>query len=236
MPRLLRQAQLDLELSKAQTYLIDANISDLGFGHPMQPGGWLTPDNDLQTAVPGLTILCMLSSDAAKLIGSCGIKIDYLHIDGDHSAQGVCADVRNFLPLLSEKAVVSLHDLRLDAVRQAMSEIAREHPGLECVTFSEVGQGTAVLRRRVEALPPSLELSSKSMEDPHRVTLLPPSFIALEVERSQKKARYEQWNYMATPTYRFRYDVVAKAIDSTGAVRNRDRRVTQTRLSVISRL
>jgi len=216
VPRLLRQAQLDLGLSNAQTYLIDANIPDLGFGHPMQPGGWLTPDNDLQTAVPGLTILCMLSSDAAKLLGSGGISIDYLHIDGDHSAQGVCSDVRNYLPLLSEKAVVSLHDLRLDAVRQAMSEIACEYPGLEWVTFSEVGQGTAVLRRRAEALAPSLELSLEATEDLRRVTSLSPSIIASEVERSQKKARYERWNYLATPAYRFRYDIAAKAIDAPG--------------------
>jgi len=216
VPRLLRQAQLDLGLSNAQTYLIDANISDLGFGHPMQPGGWLTPDNDLQTAVPGLTILRMLSSDAAKLLGSGGIKIDYLHVDGDHSTQGVCSDVRNYLPLLSEKAVVSLHDLRLDAVRQAMSEIACEHPGLEWVTFSEVGNGTAVLRRRAEALAPRLELSLKGTEDLRRVTSLPPSLIPREVERSQKKARYEQWSYLATPAYRFRYDIVARAIDASG--------------------
>ncbi len=216
VPRLLRQAQLDLALSNAQTYLIDANISDLGFGHPMQPGGWLTPDNDLQTAVPGLTILCMLSSDAAKLLGSGGIKIDYLHIDGDHSTQGVCSDLRNYLPLLSEKAVVSLHDLRLDAVRQAMSEIACEHPGLEWVTFGEVGNGTAVLRRRAEVLAPSLKLSLRGTEDLRRVTSLPPSLISREVERNQNKARYEQWNYLATPAYRFRYDIVAKAIDAPG--------------------
>src|SRR6202034_861335 len=43
VPRLLRQAQEDLGLANAHTYLIDANLPDLGFGHPMQPGGWITP-------------------------------------------------------------------------------------------------------------------------------------------------------------------------------------------------
>jgi len=41
VPDLLTQAQRDLNLSPAVTYLIDANLPDLEFGSPIQPGGWL---------------------------------------------------------------------------------------------------------------------------------------------------------------------------------------------------
>lgn len=216
VPRLLHQAQEDLRLGNAQTYLIDANLPDLGFGHPMQSGGWLTPENDLQTAWPNLTILRMLSSDAARLFAAAGITIDYLHIDGDHSARGVVADVTDYLPLLSRKAVVSLHDLRMPSVRQAMVEIGRDHPALEWVTFDEIGNGTAILRRRASQLPAPLALSRNAMEDAERPTRLDAALAARQAGRSQAKARYERWHYLTTPGYRSRYAIVAPHIDLPG--------------------
>ncbi|HUC72072.1 MAG TPA: class I SAM-dependent methyltransferase [Stellaceae bacterium] len=214
VPRLLRQAQQDLGLVNAHTYLVDANLPDLGFGHPMQPGGWLTPENDLQTATPGLSILRMLSKDAAQLFASARMTLDYLHIDGDHSARGVVADLSDYLPLLSSKAIVSLHDLRMESVRQAMVDIGRKYPSLEWVTFSEVGNGTAVLRRRSSDLPPRLPLSMRNPEDPKRITLLDETIALHASERSQAKARYERWHYLTTPAYRSRYDIIAKSVDS----------------------
>ena len=216
VPRLLRQAQRDLSLSNAETYLVDANLPDLGFGHPMQAGGWLTPENDLQTAWPGLTILRMLSSDAARLFAAAGITIDYLHIDGDHSARGVVADVVDYLPLLSRRAVVSLHDLRMPSVRQAMTEIARDHPNLEWITFNEIGNGTAILRRRTSELTAPLPLSRDAMEDAGRPTRLDAALALREAERSQAKARYERWHYLTTPAYQSRYAIVAQHIDLPG--------------------
>src|SRR5215472_8046157 len=46
VPDLLAQAQRDLCLDPATTYLIDANLPDLGFGSPIQAGGWLRPESD----------------------------------------------------------------------------------------------------------------------------------------------------------------------------------------------
>jgi hypothetical protein len=213
VPRLLRQAQQDLRLVNAHTYLVDANLPDLGFGHPMQPGGWLTAENDLQSATPGLTILRMLSKDAAQLFASAGMTLDYLHIDGDHSAHGVVADLSDYLPLLSNRAVVSLHDLRMESVRQAMVEIGRRYPTLEWVTFNEIGNGTAVLRRRSSDLPPLLPLSIRNTEDSKRTTRLDETIAVRETERSQAKARYERWHYLTTSAYRSRYDIIAKSVD-----------------------
>jgi Methyltransferase domain len=131
VPRLMRKAQEDVKLDNAYAYLIDANLPDLGFGHPMQAGGWLTPENDLQTSDERLIVLGMLSADAAVLFGASGVQIDYLHIDGDHSASGVLRDLEGYLPLLSPNGVITMHDLRLEAVRLAMSDIAVRHPALE---------------------------------------------------------------------------------------------------------
>jgi hypothetical protein len=216
VPRLLRRAQEDLGLTNAHTYLVDANLPDLGFGHPMQPGGWLTEGNDLQTLTPSLTVLRMLSEDAAQLFASAGVQIDYLHIDGDHSTRGVIADVSSYLPLLSSKAIVSLHDLRMKSVREAMLEVERRYPALEWVTFAEVGNGTAVLRRRSAALPRQLPPSISVTDDLGRATHISEEIALRETEQSQTKARYERWHYLTSPSYRSRYDLVARSIDLAG--------------------
>jgi hypothetical protein len=213
VPRLLWQAQQDLGLSNAQTYLVDANIPDLGFGHPMQKGGWLTPDNDLQEAAPDLTILQMLSRDAAQLFAAAGITIDYLHIDGDHSTRGVVADMSDYLPLLSTRAVISLHDVRAPSVQLAISEILGRHPALESITFGEIGNGTAILRRQASPPPPALPLTLRDPASERRTTRINLSTAAAEIERSQAKSRFERWHYLTTPTYRSRYDLIAGTID-----------------------
>lgn len=38
-------------------------------------------------------------------------KIDLLFIDGDHSIEGVLADWKAYSPLLSEHAIVVMHDI-----------------------------------------------------------------------------------------------------------------------------
>ncbi|HEV2100773.1 MAG TPA: class I SAM-dependent methyltransferase, partial [Stellaceae bacterium] len=159
------------------------------------------------------SLLRMLSADAARLLGSAGVTIDYLHIDGDHSARGVVADLADYLPLLSAKAIVSLHDLRMECVQQAMAAIACKYPALEWITLSEVGNGTAVLRRRASTLPPRLPPLLHDREDTQRTTRLTEAIAIRETERSQAKARYERWHYLTTPAYRSRYDIVARSLD-----------------------
>ena len=94
VPGLLRQAQVDVKLEPAVTYLIDANLPDLGFGGPSLPGSWLSPNNDFLSWADGVVVLPLLSRDAAPLFARNGLSIDYLHIDGDHSKQGVLADLK----------------------------------------------------------------------------------------------------------------------------------------------
>jgi len=90
----------------------------------------------------------MLSQDAAKLFQRQNVKIDYLHIDGDHSKRGVISDFEHYLPLLSAKAVVSIHDLNMQGVQEAISDVRLRHDDWEILTLGDLGAGTAFLRRR----------------------------------------------------------------------------------------
>src|SRR5215469_12543354 len=69
VPDLLAQAQRDLCLDPATTYLIDANLPDLGFGSPIQAGGWLRPESDFSRRASDIIVLKMLSTDAARVFG-----------------------------------------------------------------------------------------------------------------------------------------------------------------------
>src|SRR5581483_11688505 len=45
VPALMRQAQRDLRLDPADTYLVDAILPEAGFGGPEIEGGWRDPDS-----------------------------------------------------------------------------------------------------------------------------------------------------------------------------------------------
>jgi Methyltransferase domain len=208
VPALLAQAQRDLGLRPAATYLVDANLPEVGFGSPLQPGGWMRPENDFLRSNPDIFVLPMLSHDAARLFAGQGVSIDYLHIDGDHSRRGVVADFEDFAPLVSPRGIVSLHDLGMPGVEQAIEEILARHPGWECLRFGELGAGTALLRRRAKAAAVSVDAT--------RRVLLDPGAVETGVAESERRARFERWHYLDTPAYRVRYSLVADFIDRQG--------------------
>ncbi len=93
MPRLMRQAQRDLGVADtARTILIDGNCAEAGWGAPK----WLSSDSFFRREFPDVELLLMTTRDAAqKYFAKRGYKIDYLHIDADHS---------DHLELLSRRA------------------------------------------------------------------------------------------------------------------------------------
>jgi hypothetical protein len=216
VPALLAQAQRDLGLERAATYLVDANLPEVGFGSPLQPGGWLRPENDFQRRNPDIFVLPMLSHDAAALFARQGVLIDYLHIDGDHSRRGVVADFEDYAPLLSPRGIVSLHDLGMPGVEQAMAEIQARHPGWDCLRFGELGAGTAFMRRRAQRAAGAPSQASAAFVDRARRVLLDPSAAAASVVESDHHARFERWHYLDTPAYRSRYNLIADRVDRTG--------------------
>lgn len=52
-------------------------------------------------------------SDRVKEVAALGLKYDLIVIDGDHTYEGVKADVDNYLPYLSDGGIVMFHDSAL---------------------------------------------------------------------------------------------------------------------------
>ncbi|MEM9530705.1 MAG: class I SAM-dependent methyltransferase [Pseudomonadota bacterium] len=213
VPSLMRRAQLDAGIEPASTILIDANLPDLAFGSPGAAGGWLTDENRFLEREQDIQVLSMLSADAAPLLAAEGLRIDHLHIDGDHSARGVLADYSAYSPLLSDRGIVTFHDLRLKGVEEALSEIIGKNPHLEFLSFPEIGSGTGILRKRLPADTPRLGQTRTQLSDPNRKTTVNPDAATESASESQHKARFERWDYLDTGTYQSRYRLVADWID-----------------------
>ena len=216
VPSLMRRAQLDAGIDPSITYLVDANLPDLAFGSPLQSGGWMTSENRFLEREKDIVVLPMLSVDAAQLIARNGIRIDHLHIDGDHSAKGVLADIEAFLPLLSPNGVISMHDLRMPSVNEALASALEKHPGLQLVSFRDIGNGTGVLRRALDASVPRRRQTLADLADPDRKLTIDPASRSTAVEESQHRTGFERWSYLETPAYRLRYKLVSDWIDQDG--------------------
>lgn len=216
VPKLLRRAQLDAGISPSRTYLVDANLPDLGFGSPVQAGGWLTSENNFQSSEHDIVVLNMLSSDAARVFAAQHLSIDYLHIDGDHSRPGVLADFRAYAPLMSDHGVITLHDLRMPGVADAIRTIEAEFPQWDVLTFADVGAGTAAVRRRLPGTIPRRVHSRSMFVDKSRRVDLDPVVIKAETVSSQVRARFERWQYLATDAYRLRYRLALAELDRPG--------------------
>ena len=219
VPELLLRAQKDLKLTGAMTYLVDAVIPELGFGSPLQAGGWLNEENDGLRRASGMTILRMLSVDAARLFAADNIAIDYLHIDADHSTHAVVADFESYSPLLSSRAVVSFHDIRLKSVGDALSLIFARYPGWERLSFPDLGAGTCFIRRcNPEGLPQLVTEHGELLD--HDDTSRPICLTTASAGDAEtlgaanaERARYERWSYLSTTPYRLRYGIAAGYVD-----------------------
>jgi hypothetical protein len=104
VPRLMYQAQVEAHVQSARTILVDADQGDLGRPDYMGRGSFL------RTHFPGIEIVQRDSANYAAEARVSGLKIDYLHIDGDHTYAGALADFENYLPLMSDKSLISFHD------------------------------------------------------------------------------------------------------------------------------
>jgi cephalosporin hydroxylase len=69
----------------------------------------------------GITVMHMPSEKAAPKFSVC--EIDFLYIDGDHSTEGVMADIKNYLPKVSIGGIISGDDYDLETVRVAVDKL-----------------------------------------------------------------------------------------------------------------
>jgi hypothetical protein len=117
IPRIMTQARIDLHSQRifegnndvkwgdiGTTYLVDANN---GIGGKTD---WVDKDSFFRTNFGTRIILDTSENAYYNFFVKQDIKIDYLHIDGDHSYEGVKKDFELYSTLLSDRGIVSIHD------------------------------------------------------------------------------------------------------------------------------
>lgn len=102
VPKLMRQAQRDQDIPGSKTYLIDADIS--GWGNPDYHGR----ETKFRQNYPEVILIKEKTIDAVKHFSP--LSIDYLHIDADHSYEGVKADHAAYYPLVKSGGIITFHD------------------------------------------------------------------------------------------------------------------------------
>jgi hypothetical protein len=152
VPRLMRQAQRDLGLSGARTILVDANLPEAGWDSPK----WLDDDSFFRRQFPDIELRVEKTIDAAySYFVPNSIKIDYLHIDADHSFLACLFDFQVYSTLLSPNGVISFHDTsteREKAVKNmGVPEVIRHIRNMkewDVLDFPNLGAGSAVVKRK----------------------------------------------------------------------------------------
>lgn len=111
-------------------------------------------------AGPGQTVVPLLRADSHRPETLAAVRrtlgdrpLDFLFVDGDHSAEGVRADVADYLPLLRPGGIAAFHDIvdgppeAVGGVPEVWRELRRRHPSHEHVeSWSQGGLGIGVVR------------------------------------------------------------------------------------------
>ena len=154
VPRMMVQAHRDMLAAgwlekDNKVVLVDANIGP--WGRPV----WLTEDSYFRKTFPEVEILFETTEKAAKLLQERGIWINYLHVDADHSKEGVLSDLRDYVSLMTVDGIITLHDTdparRNPKVSQPPSgaldgiEAFAKECAVDVVNFPSVGCGTAIM-------------------------------------------------------------------------------------------
>jgi hypothetical protein len=137
VPRIMRQAQRDLQLKNAKTILIDGNMGV--FGRP----DWISGDTFFRKEFPEIQIIIDTTHNASKILDR-SEKINYLHIDADHSLEGVLQDFEDYLPLMARHGIITFHDTGNHLPCSEVIHVLRKR-GYPVVNFHNFGAGTAIL-------------------------------------------------------------------------------------------
>jgi hypothetical protein len=154
VPRMMRQAQRDLELKDSRTFLVDGSK----FVEPEKKEIWGSPcwlpeDSTFRTNYPEIELVLDLTERAFhEVFKPRQLKIDYLHIDADHHYEGAKLDWDLYSTLVPDEGVITLHDTvnyrEPCGVYRLIDEI-REEGKYDVVNFP-IKYGTAILRKRTD--------------------------------------------------------------------------------------
>ncbi len=220
VPKIVAQAQKDMEQEGAVTYLVDAYI-DVKNHKTGQNYGQPRWDKDEKT-LDNLYIMIMRSSYAAHLFKKENIKIDYLHIDGDHSIKGILEDWRYYSPLLSENAIVTFHDyLSVPDVHAALEEIKKDYPNIEYIILPDSGAGTIIAQLgglNIKGTPTKSKnektLLSLFNKDKKYLMMEEAFFLKDRLTSLEREDNKEFYHYLKTEKFKEIYKIIVDFIDS----------------------
>ncbi len=137
VPRVLRQAQRDLNIADSKTVLVDGNLGK--WGRPL----WLNKESFFRQQYPEIEIILDTTARVSKAQAK-EWKIDYLHIDADRSTMGALQDFLDYLPYMSENGIIILHDT--GAGRPCSNTVSMiKKMGYSVVNLEFLGTGAAII-------------------------------------------------------------------------------------------
>ena len=117
IPRIMSRARWELHDQELFTGNNDLNWGDIGATFIVdaanEVGGvtdWTEPDSFFRSNFYPRVIIDTTENAFHNFFVKEDIKIDYLHIDADHSYEGVKKDFELYTSILSPNAIVSIHD------------------------------------------------------------------------------------------------------------------------------
>ncbi|MCH9620729.1 MAG: hypothetical protein S4CHLAM20_01300 [Chlamydiia bacterium] len=140
VPMLMKQAQRDLNLVDSMTVLVDGTTGT--YGYP----DWLDKGSKFRKNYPDIQLIIDLTANVAKEKKD-EWKIDYLHIDADHSLEGCLADFWDYLPMMNPKGVITIHDTGVKQFRLGCRFAVKElrERGYNVVNFYDIGAGLSLI-------------------------------------------------------------------------------------------
>jgi len=143
VPKIMRLAQYDLGIHcDSTTYLVDANMPEAGWGEPNyhDKETSFTKDFDVQ-------IVRKKTEDAWPDFAVC--DIGYLHIDADHSYEGVRHDFNMYSKNLRKDGFITLHDtIPRTAGVWLLVEQLRADKSWQVMNL-RIGMGVAIITRSI---------------------------------------------------------------------------------------
>jgi hypothetical protein len=142
VPACMRQAQRDLNLKNAKTILVDGMVTTNPVWTKIVERTWFPKNSSFRQHYPDVEIINDLTANVSAHQGK-NWKIDYLHIDADHSFKGCLADFNDYLKLMNRDSVITLHDTRMGGPFEVVKLIRAQ--GYEVVNFNLLGCGFALV-------------------------------------------------------------------------------------------
>jgi hypothetical protein len=201
VPRVMRQAQRDLGIAhRSRTILVDGNVPEAGWGAP----AWMAPDSFFRVQFPDVELVLRTTRQAAaEFFAPNGIRIDYLHIDADHSFEACLADFETYRRFLQAGAVVTLHDTNFPGAGVChVVEHLRGRTDCEVIDFSDRGAGTAVVRVLTAGV--AAPAVADGCDPPVRVTV--------RADRPVYEPPARDWRYLLTEPFELRNVLAAHLV------------------------